>query len=408
MEHKGKSGEYLTTNPPFGYMKKPENPKEWIIDEPAAEVVRRIFNLCIAGKGPTQIAKQLQTEKALNPTVYWRLKGLNTNNHAPTNKYHWTTETVKRMLERHEYLGHMVNFKTYRKSYKSRTKLDNPKENWIIYENVHDAIVTKEQFDRVQELRKNKRRNTKNGKTSLFSGLLRCADCGEKLYFCTAKHFEPKQDYFVCSNYKSNTGTCSAHFIRDEVLNRIVLHHMQNVLLFARQFEMSFVRMISEKSVDERQKELSEMKRTIQKNNRRIDELDRLFKRIYEYNISLKISDDRFAKLSAEYEKEQKELQSEVARLETEVAIGEEKVLNVEQFLATVKRYTEITELTPTIVNEFIRKIVIHAPDKSNGKRTQQVDIYYNAVGIVNVLPREEFNKMIEEHSKSKQQQRTA
>jgi len=408
MEHKGKSGEYLTTNPPFGYMKNPKNSKEWIIDEPAAEVVRRIFNLCIAGKGPTQIAKQLQPEKVLKPTAYWQSIGVWTSKNTPQNPYSWDTQTVKGILAKPEYLGHMVNFKTYKKSYKSKVKLDNPKENWVIYENVHDAIVTQEQFDRVQELRKNKRRNTKNGKTSLFSGLLRCADCGEKLYFCTAKHFEPKQDHFVCSNYKSNTGTCSAHFIRDEVLNRIVLHHLQNVLLFARQFESSFVRMISEKSVDERQKELSEMKRTIQKNNRRIDELDMLFKRIYEDNISLKISDDRFAKLSAEYEIEQKDLQSKVVRLETEVTAGEEKAVNIEQFLTTVRRYTEITELTPTIVNEFISKIIIHAPDKSSGKRKQEVDIYYNAVGIVNVLPKEDFNKMIEERSKSKQQQRTA
>jgi len=289
----------------------------------------------------------------------------------------------------------MVNFKTYWKSYKSKIKLDNQKENWVIYENVHDAIVTKEQFDRVQDLRKNKRRNAKSGKTSLFSGLLRCADCGEKLYFCTAKNFEPKQDHFVCSNYRSNVETCSAHFIRDEVLNRIVLHHLQNVLLFAQQFETAFIRVVSEKSVDERHKELSEMKRTIQKSNRRIDELDKLFKRIYEDNVSLKNSDNRFMKLSAEYETEQKDLQSEVARLETKVTAGEEKTINIGQFLATVKRYTEIIELAPTIVNAFISKIVIYVPDKSNGKRMQQVDVYYNAVGIVNVLPKEEFNEMI-------------
>ena len=404
MEHKGKSGEYLTTNPPFGYMKNPENSKEWIIDEPAAEVVRRIFNLCIAGKGPTQIAKQLQIEKVLKPTAYWQSIGVWTSKSVPQNLYGWDTQTVKGILAKIEYLGHMVNFKTYRKSYKSKVKLDNPKENWVIYENVHDAIVTKEQFDRVQELRENKRRNTKNGKTSLFSGLLRCADCDAKLYFCTAKHFEPKQDHFVCSNYKSNTGTCSAHFIRDEALNRIVLHHLQNVLLFARQFETAFVRMISEKSVDERKKELAEMKRTIQKNNRRIGELDALFKRIYEDNVALKISDDRFMKLSAEYETEQQNLQSEVARLETEVFAGEEKAVNIGQFLDTVKRYTEITELTSTIVNEFISKIVIHAPDKSGGKREQQVDIYYNAVGIVNILPKETLDDL----NKQKQQQRTA
>lgn len=405
MAHKGNSGEYLTTNPPFGYMKNPNNPKEWIIDKPAAEVVRHIFNLCIAGKGPTQIAKQLKSEKVLNPTVYWQMRGLTTNNKASANQYHWTTETVKRMLEKMEYLGHMVNFKTYRKSYKSRTKLDNPRENWIIYENAHDAIVTAEQFDRVQELRKNKRRNTKSGKTSLFSGLLECNDCGAKLYFCTSKHFESKQDHFVCSNYKSNTGTCSAHFIRDEVINRIVLEHMQNVLLFAQQFEQAFVRMVSEKSIDERHDEIAKMKHTLQKHNRRIEELDRLFKRIYEDNVSSKISDERFAKLSGEYESEQNDLQLEVTRLETEVTIGEEKAVNIEQFLATVRRYTEITELTPTIVNEFISKIVIHAPDKSSGKRKQEVDIYYNAIGVVNILSKEEFNALLE---KCNQQQRTA
>lgn len=227
MAHKGNSGNYLTTNPPFGYMKNPDNPKEWMIDEPAAEVVRHIFNLCIAGKGPTQIAKQLQAEKVLKPTAYWQANGVWTSKTTPQNLYDWSTESVKGILEKLEYLGHMVNFKTYKKSYKSKVKLDNPKENWVIYENVHDAIVTDEQFERVQELRKNKRRNTKSGKTSLFSGLLECADCGAKLYFCTAKHFNPKQDHFVCSNYKSNTGTCSAHFIRDEVIYQIALKHLQ-------------------------------------------------------------------------------------------------------------------------------------------------------------------------------------
>lgn len=236
-------------------------------------------------------------------------------------------------------------------------------------------------------------------------GLLECADCGAKLYFCTAKHFNPKQDHFVCSNYKSNTGTCSAHFIRDEVLYQMVLKHLQNVLIFAKQFENIFVRRISEKSIDERKSGLAEMKRIIQNHNSRIEELDRLFKRIYEDNVSSKISDERFAKRSREYEIEQNNLQSEVTRLETEVTIGEEKAINIEQFFATVRRYSEITELKPTIVNEFIRKIVIHAPDKSSGKRMQEIDIYYNAVGVVNVLSKEELDALNQEH---KQQQRTA
>ena len=403
---KGKSGEYLVTHPPLGYMKNPNNPKEWIVDREAADVVKHIFELCIAGKGPTQIAKQLREEKVRVPTAYWQQKGINTSNSVPLDPCRWTTETIKRMLSKLEYLGHMANFKTHRKSYKDHKKIDNPIEDWLIFEDVHEQIITKEQWDKAQELRSNKRRNTKTEKKSIFSGLLVCDDCSSKLYYCTANSFTENQDFFTCSNYRSNSGICSAHFIREQVLNQVVLKHLQGVLSYAQQFENSFVRQVSEKSSEDRRKEIAEMKRTIGRSIRRIEELDKLFKRIYEDNVSGKISDERFDKLSAEYETEQKDLQEQVARLETDVTSGEEKAVNIEQFLITVRRYTNIDELTPTIVNEFISKIVIHTPDKSSGKRRQQIDIYYSAVGIVNIPTHEELEQLRLE-CKAKQQ-RTA
>ncbi|MBR0597795.1 DUF4368 domain-containing protein [Sinanaerobacter chloroacetimidivorans] len=382
---KGQAGEHLSTHPPYGYRKDPANPKQWLVDEEAAQVVQRIFDLCVAGLGPTQIARRLTKDGILTPTAYLQQQGQKTTNPVPANPCRWVTETVKRILERMEYLGHTVNFKTCRKSYKSKKKLENPPEDRCVFENTHLAIIEQVQWDRVQELRKNKRRPTKTGRTSMFSGLLYCADCGAKLYYCTANGFEERQNHFVCSNYKSNTGTCSVHFIREVVLYTLVLEHVRGIIRYVRQFEKVFVKQVSRKSAEEQKTALAGKRKALQRAQERTEEIDRLFKRIYEDSASGRLSEERYEKLSADYEAEQKDLQSKISDLQAELTEEEQQAEDTGQFLATVRKYTDIWELTPTILNEFTSKIIIHAPDKSSGKRKQKVEIVYNGVGILDI-----------------------
>ena len=381
---KGESGQRVGTAIPFGYMKNPENPKQLAIDEEASKIVRHIYELCICGMGPTKIAKQLNTESVPTPTLYFKEHGMPYNTKKKINTK-WDGQSVIYILENMVYLGHTVNFKTTTKSYKSHKTVELPKENWLIFENTHPAIVEQAVWDKVQELRKNKRRNTKSGKTSIFSGVLRCADCGAKLYFCTSKSFESKQDHFVCSNYKGNTGNCTAHFIREEILYELVLTQIQIMLSYMQQFENDFVKSLMDKASSENKKELSAKKKKIEQNQKRISELDSIFKRIYEDNISGKLSDERFVKLSKDYESEQKALQNETFMLEAELSQSEKNISNVEYFLKIVRQYTRIDELSARVVNDLIDRIEIHAPVKENGQRVQQIDIYYTAVGVIDI-----------------------
>jgi site-specific DNA recombinase len=381
---KGQSGEHLCTNPPYGYRKSPENPKQWIVDKEAAMVVKRIFRLCIEGYGPTQIARQLKESKVLTPTAYWQSKGVKTTIQPPENPCAWVADTVANILAKKDYLGHTVNFKTYRKSYKSGKKIPNPEEKQAVFENTHPAIIEQAQWERVQELRKNKRRPNRMGKHSMFSGLLICADCGSKLYFCTSKHFKSNQDFFVCSGSRKNVSNkCTPHFIRTAVVEKLVLEHLQKTVRYVREYEDSFFRLVSEKNTTEQKKELAGKRRALMQAQNRMEELDRLFKRIYEDNVSGKLTDERFTKLSTGYDSEQKDLQCRITALLAELAEEEKKAVNIDQFLATVRKYTEIRQLTPAILNELVEKILVYAPDSSSGKREQKVEISYNCIGIL-------------------------
>ena len=380
---RGEAGERIGTSIPYGYKKDPDNPKLLAIDEEAAKIVRYIFELCICGKGPTQIAKQLTAEGIDTPTTYFKKHGMPYKSNITQNSA-WGTKSIVHILENMVYLGHTVNFKRTNLSYKSKKQVYIPKEDWLIFEHTHPSIIEKAVWDKVQELRKHKRRPTKTGKSSIFSGLLRCADCGKKLYFCTSNSFKKSQDHFVCSSYRKNTANCSAHYIREVVLYDLVLEQMQRMLKYLKDFEDDFVKDLIDKSAKEKKSDISKKRKQIEVNQRRIDELDDIFKHIYEDNFNGKISDERFAKLSTDYELEQQNLIAETELLETELAKSEETVNSVEQFLDIVHQYTEIKELSARVVNDLIDKIVIHAPDKSSGHRVQQVDIYYTAVGVIN------------------------
>lgn len=396
MRAKGNAGEHLCTNPPYGYMKSPDNKKEWIVDEEAAAVVKRIFALCIGGKGPMQIAKVLTADKVLTVKAYYAKRD---GKAMPDNLYRWDYKSIAGILERPEYTGCTVNFKTYSKSHKLKKRLQNAPENQRIFLNTQPAIIEEQVFERVQELRANKRRPTKTGRQGLFSGLLYCADCGEKLYFCTTNSFTPKQEHYVCSNYKSNTGTCSAHFIREETLKLFVLQRIFDVTAMFFDDIQSFQNMVYQQRFEEAEKAVKRKKKELEQAKKRIAELDRIFKRIYEDDINGTISHERFLKLSAEYEAEQKELTEFVKTEQAAVDTYEQGRTDFDSFAAVIRKYVGIRELTPTIVNEFVKKIIVHAPDKSSGHRRQKIEIVWNFIGE---LEQDEDKQTIERQRKSR------
>lgn len=384
MKSKGEAGEHLCINPPYGYMKDPENKKRWIVDEEAATVVKRIFALCLDGYGPSQIARILKEDKVLIPTAYWQAQGKTVNHSVPENPYLWVSATVADILEKKDYLGHTVNFKTYKQSYKSKKKLYNPEEKQLVFENTHEAIIDADTWTRVQKLRKNKRRPTRTGKTNMFSGIVRCADCGEKLYYCTSKNFETRQDHFVCSTSRlKGKEVCPTHFIRAIVLEQGVLAHMRMTIACVANHEEQFRKAMGAKQKAEAKRELTAKRRQLTQTERRIEELDRLFKRIYEDNVSGKLSDSRFQMLSDDYEQEQEELREKLLRLNEEINEQEEQSENIDRFISKVRKYLDLDELTPAVLNDMVKAVYVHAPDKSKGYREQQIDISYDLVGIL-------------------------
>ena len=383
MRAKGNAGEHLCTNPPYGYMKDPADKKKWIVDEEAAKIVKRIFDLCIAGKGPMQIAKLLTAQHVLTVKAHYAQRD---GKPLPEKPYQWSPKSVAGILERPEYTGCTVNFKTYSKSHKLKKRLHNAPENQRIFSNTQPAIIDEQVFARVQELRENKRRPAKQAeRQGLFSGLLYCADCGSKLHFATGKNMTPQQDCYRCSRYKSNTGDCTMHFIREETLKQFVLQRIFDVTALFFDDAMAFEEAAKKQRFQEAEKEAKRRKREISQAEKRIVELDRIFKRIYEDDISGAISHERFLKLSADYEAEQKELTEQVKTWREAVETFEQDQADFASFAAIVRKYVGIRELTPTIVNEFVKKIIVYAPDKSSGHRRQKVELVWNFIGEVNL-----------------------
>ena len=383
MRAKGNAGEHLCTNPPYGYMKDPADKKKWIVDEEAAEIVKRIFDLCIAGKGPMQIAKLLTAEHVFTVKAHYAQRG---GKPLPEKPYQWSPKSVAGILERPEYTGCTVNFKTYSKSHKLKKRMHNAPENQRIFPNTQPAIIDEQVFARVQELRENKRRPAKQAeRQGLFSGLLYCADCGSKLHFATGKNMTPQQDCYRCSRYKSNTGDCTMHFIREETLKLFILQRIFDVTALFFDDAMAFEEAAKKQRFQEAEKEVKNRKRKISQAEKRIGELDRIFKRIYEDDISGAISHERFLKLSADYEAEQKELTEQVKTWREAVETFEQDQADFASFAAIVRKYVGIRELTPTIVNEFVKKIIVHAPDKSSGHRRQKIELVWNFIGEVNL-----------------------
>ncbi|MGI6678020.1 MAG: DUF4368 domain-containing protein [Dehalobacterium sp.] len=379
---KGQSGKPLCTNPPYGYIKDPEDKTRWIVDEEAAKVVREAFHLCMQGYGPSQIAKEFTNRRIMNPTAHARKNGINIpDNRGHDDDYVWRGSTIVHMLSRQEYLGHTVNFKTYRKSYKQKKQMKNDPSEWMIFKNTHEAIIEESVFEVVQRIRDGRRRLTPMGEMPLLSGMIFCADCGNKMYQVRGRGWEHEKEYFVCATYRKVKGGCSSHQIRNVVVEELLLDGIRRVTAFARNFEEEFVEMVTKKTRSELDKSMRDSKRELEQAQARIAKLDEIIQRLYEDNIEGKISDERFAKMTANYEAEQQVLEKRVMELKSIMTEEKESALNVDHFLSLVRKYTDIKELTAEIIREFVEKIYVYKAERIDGRRVQRIKIVWNCIG---------------------------
>lgn len=383
---KGNAGEPMGP-PPYGYKKDPDDPKRWIVDEESAQVVRRVFRMTLDGYGTEQIATIFSEEKILTPIAYWREKGVNRPGKSKLRgPYMWNSSTITHILSLQEYCGDILNFKTYSKSYKNKKRLANDRENWVIFQDVHEPIIERAVFEQVQQKRgKIRKRRTHEGERNMFSGLLVCADCGHNLHF----HFNqgnPDIKYFNCSNYKGNRGTCtSTHYVRVDFLEQVVLGEIRRLTKFASQFEDEFVKAVIGHSQQAEATDRKLKEKELKALQARDEELDGLFERIYEDNVSGKLSDDRFARMSRRYEEEQKELAEKIKALRAEIDKQNSQSMTTDMFISLVRKYTRARKLTPRMLNELIEKIEVFNAEKVDGVWEQRLRIHYNCVGAIEI-----------------------
>ena len=383
---KGNAGEPMG-QPPYGYIKDPNDPKHWIVDDEAAQVVRRVYSMTLEGFGTEQIASQLEKDDVLTPRAYWLTKGIKRpgkGKQQPPTK--WNSSTITKILSLQEYCGDILNFKTYSKSYKNKKRIDNDRENWVVFQDVHEAIIERAVYEQVQQKRgKIRKRRTNNGEHNMFSGLLVCADCGSNLHF----HFNqgnPEIKYFNCSNYKGNRGTCtSTHYVRVDFLEEVVLGEIRRLTKFASLYEDEFVKAVIGHSQQAEQTDRKLKEKELRTLLARDEELDGLFERIYEDNVSGKLSDDRFAKMSRRYEDEQKELAEKIKKLRSEIEKQSSRSMTTDMFIGLVRKYTRVRKLTPRMLNELIEKIEVFNAEKIDGVWEQRLRIHYNCVGTIEI-----------------------
>ena len=383
---KGMSGKPITSKPVYGYLM--DEDENFIIDEEAAPVVRQIYSLCLAGNGPTKIARMLTEQQIPTPgTLEYRRTG-STRRYHPGYECKWATNTVVHLLENREYTGCLVNFKTEKPSYKLKHSIENPPEKQAVFENHHEPIIDRETWERVQELRKQRKRPNRYDEVGLFSGILFCADCGSVMYQQRYQTDKRKQDCYICGSYKKRTADCTAHFIRTDLLTAGVLSNLRKVTSYAAKHEARFMKLLIEQNEDGDRRRNAAKKKELEAAEKRIAELSAIFKRLYEDSVTGRISDERFTERSADYEAEQKELKERAARLREELSKAQEATANAEKFMNVVRRHTTIEELTPTLLREFVEKIVVHESVALDGKRRgklrrQEIEIYYSFVGKV-------------------------
>lgn len=381
---KGNAGEPLG-QPPYGYIKDPDNPKHWIIEEEAASTVRRIFSMTLDGLGPEQIAAQLERDGVLTPRAYWQQRGVKRPGKGDLDRpTKWGKTTIMQMLSIQEYCGDILNFKTYSKSYKNKKRIDNDRENWLVFKDVHEPIIDRVIWEQIQEKRgKIRKRKPKDGERNIFSGLLVCADCGHNLNY----HFNQGNHdikYFNCSNYRGNRGTCSStHYIRVDFLEQVVLGEIKRLTKYAVHYENQFLEAVMGSSQKCAEAEYKRKQKELAAAQARDNELDGLFERIYEDNLSGKLSDERFAKMSQRYEAEQAELAEKMKLLRHEIDKLSSNSVSTDLFLSTVRKYTRAKKLTPRMLNELINRIEVHQAEKINGEWVQRLTIHYNCIGAL-------------------------
>ncbi len=400
---KSDNGKRVSPTVPFGYMKSPENKEQWIIDEPAAAIVRKIFALCLDGRGPSQIARQLEKENILVPSAYYQSVGRKCSQKVPAGSCHWDTKTVVHILENRQYTGCAVNFKSSTVSFKVHKKVYFDESEQVIIPNMQEPIISEEDWLKVQELRKNKRRPTKTGRTSLFSGLVFCPDCGAKLHFCAAKSLRRDQEFFRCSNYKSGRGTCQIHFIRDVVLEDIVKEAISGLADFVKDQEPMFRYMLAKNKNAKEKAEYEQMKAAVERNEKRIKNIDRLIKSLYEDRVIGGMEEERYMAMLSDYTREQRELIASVKKMNEELAKDEQKVIDLRLLVRSLREFTDLRELTPTLVNSIIDRIEIHNNDKSSGHCYVKVDIYFTAVGMITLPDAEQMRMLKEEMNRNPQ-----
>lgn len=418
---RGMEGKHTTNNAIYGYRKSEEDKNQWVIDEEAAEVVRRIHRMSLEGKGPYEIARILSEEQIERPSYYLAKRGLGTcrsNNNTAT-PYVWRGATVRDILSKPEYMGHTVNFRSYKESYKDKRAKKTPKEDWVIFKNTQEAIVSEEMWNKVQELRKTVRRTDTVGEANPFTGLLYCADCGAKMYnhrggAGRARNWKgelngkrrPDRDEYNCSTYnlsrQSYDKQCSQHYIRTEVVRKLVLETIKAVSDYVITNEEEFINRIYSSSRDKQKESIKSLKRKIAQDTKRVNELNMLMKKLYEDNISGKLSDKRFEFMLSEFENEQDTLEISMENAKAEIEKYESDTVRADKFIELVKRYTDFSELTTPMLNEFVEKILVHEADYSSGERVQEVEIYLNFIGKFELPVKEPTAEEIAEHEKLK------
>ena len=384
VKSKGMSGMPITSHPVYGYLKGPDG--RFVLDPETAPVVKQIYGLSLAGNGPTKIARMLTEQNIPTPGTMEHRRTGSTRRYYPDYPCKWSTNTVCHILERREYLGHTVNFKTEKVSYKVKASVPNPEDKMAVFENTHEPIIDRETWERVQELRKQRKRPNRYDEVGLFSGIVFCADCGSVMYQQRYDTEKRHQDCYICGSYKKRTADCTAHFIRTDLLAAGVTANLRQITSYAAKHEAKFMKLLMVQNEDGGKRKNAARRREMETAQKRIGELSGIFKRLYEDSVSGRISDERFMELSADYEQEQATLKARLAELGAEQGRARVATDNVEKFMGIIHRHTTFEELTPTLLREFVEKIVVHESTAEDGKRRgklrrQEIEIYYSFVG---------------------------
>ena len=421
---RGMSGKHTSNHCIYGYKKDPNDKDHWIIDEEAAEVVRRIYRMAIEGKGPYEIARILATEKVERPSYYLAQRGMGNHqsNYNAADPYTWRGGTVADILSKQEYMGHTVNFRTYKESYKDKRVKMTPKEDLVIFENTQEAIIDKETWERVQTLRKTIRRTDSIGKANPLTGLMFCADCGAKMYNHRGKagnardwagrpngKKRPDRDEYNCSRYDLGNQHydkyCTTHLIRTAVVNELLLEAIKGVCDYALNNEAEFMAQVCSASEDRQEKAARSIRQRKQRNEKRTDELTRLIRKLYEDNVSGRLSDTLFEQMLRDFEAELSDLTEIVSQDQQELERISRETINAEKFLALVRKYTDFSELTPAVINEFVEKILVHQAQGKGASRTQEIEIFFNFIGKEDI-PHKEVELTEEEKAALAEQER--